>query len=60
MRKCVEETNPGEDVKGKRVRTTSDDVDGKSLSEKSKSTGVKCMKSRSHFRKKCVEVGYVF
>jgi hypothetical protein len=35
-------TNTGEGVKGKKVRTTSDDVGGKSVSEKSKFTGGKC------------------
>ena len=32
----------GEDEKGKKVRTTSDDAGGKSVSDKSKSTGEKC------------------
>jgi hypothetical protein len=35
------DTNTGEGVKGKKVRATSDD--GKSVSEKSKSTGGKCV-----------------
>ena len=41
MRKRDEKTNTGEGVKGKRDRTTSDDVSGKSVSEKSKSVGGK-------------------
>ena len=36
------DNNTGEGVKGKKVRTTSDDAGGKSVSEKSKSTGGKC------------------
>jgi len=35
-------------VKGKKVRTTSDDAGGKSVSKKSKSTGGKCASERKH------------
>jgi hypothetical protein len=38
MGKRDEKTNAGEDDRGKRVRTTSDDAGGKVVSEKSKST----------------------
>jgi hypothetical protein len=34
--------NTGEGAKGKKARTISDDAGGKSVSEKSKSTGGKC------------------
>jgi hypothetical protein len=34
--------NTGEDEKGTKVRTTSDDAGGKSVTEKSKSLGGKC------------------
>ncbi len=36
-------TNTGEGVKVKKARTTLDDAGGKSVSEKSKSTGGKCV-----------------
>ena len=38
MDKCAEKTNTGEGDKDKRVRTTSDNAGGKSVSEKSKSS----------------------
>jgi hypothetical protein len=37
----------GEGVKGKKVRTISDDAGGKSVSEKSKFTGGKCVSENS-------------
>ena len=43
MDKCTGETNTGESGKGKKVRTISDDVGGKSVSKNSKSTGGKCV-----------------
>ena len=43
MGKRNEKTNTGDGDKGKRVRTTSDDEGGKSVSEKSKSGGGKCV-----------------
>ena len=46
MGKRAGNTNTGEGVKGKKVRTTSDDAGGKSASEKSKSTG-KCVSENS-------------
>ena len=49
MGKRTEETNTGEGVKGKKVRTTSDDAGGKSVSEMSKSTGRKCVSENSTF-----------
>ncbi len=42
MVKHAGNTNTGEVVKGKKARTVSDDVGGKSVSEKSRSTGEKC------------------
>jgi hypothetical protein len=42
----MEKTNTGEGGKGKRVRTTSDDPGGKSVSE-SKSAGGKCVGQNS-------------
>ena len=42
MAKRAGNTSTGEGVKGKKVRTTSDDAGGKFVSEKSKSTGGKC------------------
>jgi hypothetical protein len=47
MDNCVEQTNTGEGVKDKEVRTTSDDAGGKSVSEKSKSVGAKCVSENS-------------
>jgi hypothetical protein len=41
MGKRAEKTNMGEVVTSKNVMTTSDDADGKSVSEKSKSAGAK-------------------
>ena len=41
MGKFVKKTNTGEGVKGKRVRTNSDDAGGISVSGKSKSAGGK-------------------
>ena len=43
----VEKTNEGEDVKVKKVRTTWDDPGGKSVTEKSKSVGEKCVSDNS-------------
>ena len=43
-----EKTNTGEGVKGKRGRTVSDDVGGKSLSETSKSVCGQCVGERTH------------
>ena len=43
MGKRPENTNTREVDKGKKVRTTSDDAGGKSVSEKSKSTDGKCV-----------------
>ena len=47
MVKSNEKTNTGEGDKGKRVRTVSDDVGGKSLSETSKSVCGQCVGERS-------------
>ena len=48
MVKCAEKTNTGEGAEGKKVRTTSDDTPGgKSVSEKSKSVGAKCVSDNS-------------
>jgi hypothetical protein len=43
MKKRNEKTNTGEGDKGKRDRTTSDDVGGKSLSDTSTSTCGQCV-----------------
>jgi len=40
-------------VKGKKVRTTLDDVGGKSVNEKSKSTGGKCVSENSTWETWC-------
>jgi hypothetical protein len=42
MVKCAEKTNTGEGGKGKKVKATSDDAGGKSVSDKSKSMDGKC------------------
>jgi hypothetical protein len=47
MGKRAGNTNTGGGVKGKKVRTTSNDAGGKSASEKSKSTGGKCVSENS-------------
>ena len=47
MGKRAGNTNTGEGDKDKKVRTTSDDAGGKSVSEKSKSTGEKCVSENS-------------
>jgi hypothetical protein len=47
MGKCDEKTNNGEGGKSKRVRTTSDEAGGKSVSEESKSAGGKCVGENS-------------
>ena len=49
MGKRDERTNTGEGGKGKRVRTTSDETGGKSVSEKSKSVGGKWWRRDSDF-----------
>ena len=47
MDNCASKTNTGEGVKDKEVRTTSDDAGGKSVSQKSKSVGAKCVSENS-------------
>ena len=54
MVKSNEKTNTGEGDKGKRGRTASDDVGGKSLSETSKSTCGQCVGERSTGEKSTV------
>jgi hypothetical protein len=56
MDKCDDKPNTGEGDKGKRTRTTSDDVGGKSVSEKSKSGGGQCVGENSTGGKCCVDV----
>ena len=45
--KCPEKRNTGQGGKGKKVRTTSDDSCGQSVSEKFESTGGKCVSEKS-------------
>ncbi len=47
MGKCDDKPNTGEGDKDKRTKTTSDDVGGKSVSEKSKSGGGQCVGENS-------------